>query len=105
MITAPEASSAKPCMWKKPKTVDAPVSPSKKSTSGAAPDPEAAQLSDPDGVNSEVSRLSLDRGLLSAGVHPPQGAATGANGLSYAEMMLRVKAGDDSALDLLVQAD
>ncbi len=103
MITAPEASSAKPCMWKKPKTVDAPVSPSKKSTSGAAPDPEDAQLSDPDGVNSGVSSLALDRGLLAVGVHPPQGAAEAANGLSDAEMMLRVKAGDDSAFDYLVQ--
>ena len=103
MITAPEASSAKPCMWKKPKTVDAPVSPSKKSTSGAAPDPEDAQLSDPDGVNSEVSSLALARGLLAVGVPPPQGAAEAANGLSDAEMMLRVKAGDDSAFDYLVQ--
>ena len=90
-------------MWKKPKSVVAPVKPSKKGTSGPGSNHEDAQLSDPDGVNSDVSSLALDHGLLAAGVHPPTGAEEAATGLSDAEMMLRVKAGDDSAFDYLVQ--
>jgi RNA polymerase sigma-70 factor, ECF subfamily len=90
-------------MWKKPKTVASPVNPSKKGTSGPAPNHQGAQLSDPNGVNSEVSSLALNHGLLAVGVHPPLGAAEAATGLSDAEMMLRVKAGDDSAFDYLVQ--
>ena len=90
-------------MWKKPKTVDLPVSPSKEGTSGPRPNHQDAQLSDPDGVNSDVSSLALNHGLLAVGVHPPAGAADTATGLSDAEMMLRVKAGDDSAFDYLVQ--
>jgi RNA polymerase sigma-70 factor, ECF subfamily len=90
-------------MWKKPKTVAAPVNPYKKGTSGSAPDPEDAQLSEPDGVNPDVSSLALDRGLLAVGAPSSQGATEAANGLSDAEMMLRVKAGDDSAFDYLVQ--
>src|SRR6266851_8520974 len=92
-----------PRMWKKPKAVAAPVNPSKKGTSELAPGHEDAQLSEPDGVNSDVSSLALDRSLLAAGVHPPDGAAETASGISDAEMMLRVKAGDDSAFDYLVQ--
>jgi RNA polymerase sigma-70 factor (ECF subfamily) len=90
-------------MWKKSKPVAAPITPSKKGTSGPGPDSEDTQLSEPDGVNSDVSSLALDRGLLAVGVHPPDGAAETAGGLSDAEMMLRVKAGDDSAFDYLVQ--
>ena len=90
-------------MWKKSKPVAAPVNPSRKGTSGPGSNHEDAQLSDPDGVNSDVSSLALDYGLLAAGVHPPDGAAESAIGLSDAEMMLRVKAGDDSAFDYLVQ--
>jgi RNA polymerase sigma-70 factor (ECF subfamily) len=90
-------------MWKKPKTVAMPVKPSKKGTSGPEPDSEDAQLSQPDGVNSDVSSLALHRGLLAVGVHPPDGTAETASGISDAEMMLRVKAGDDSAFDYLVQ--
>ncbi len=90
-------------MWKKTKPAAPPVSPSKKGTSRPGPNQQGAQLSDPDGVNSDVSNLALDRGLLAVGVHPPDGAADTATGLSDAEMMLRVKAGDDSAFDYLVQ--
>jgi RNA polymerase sigma-70 factor (ECF subfamily) len=50
-----------------------------------------------------VSSLALNHGLLAAGVHLPNGGAETASGLSDAEMMLRVKAGDDSAFDYLVQ--
>ena len=50
----------------------------------------------------------MDRGLLSmAGVSSPKGAKTAdaqsGEGLSDAQVMLRVKAGDDSAFDYLVQ--
>jgi RNA polymerase sigma-70 factor, ECF subfamily len=48
-----------------------------------------------------VSSVALDRGLLAVGVHPS--AATDAGNISDAEMMLRVKAGDDSAFEYLVQ--
>jgi len=88
-------------MWKKPKPVASPVSPSKKGTSASGSNHENPQLSDPDGVNSDVSSLALDRSLLAVGVHPAD--ATADAGLSDAEMMLRVKAGDDSAFDYLVQ--
>src|ERR1700690_3883795 len=88
-------------MWDKPKPVVAPVAPSKQGTSAASPNAKAAQLSGPDGVNSDVSSLALDRSLLAVGVHPPDAAAQ--TEISDAEMMLRVKAGDDSAFDYLVQ--
>jgi RNA polymerase sigma-70 factor (ECF subfamily) len=90
-------------MLDKSKPAAAPVNPSKKGTSGPSSNREAAQLSEPDGVNSDVSSLALDSGLLAVGVHPPDGAAGTATGISDAEMMLRVKAGDDSAFDYLVQ--
>jgi RNA polymerase sigma-70 factor (ECF subfamily) len=90
-------------MWDKSKSAAAPVNPSKKGTSGPSSNDEATQLSEPDGVNSDVSSLALDSGLLAVGVHPPDGAAGTATGISDAEMMLRVKAGDDSAFDYLVQ--
>jgi len=90
-------------MWKKPKPVAAPVTPSKKGTSEPDLEQEDAQLSEPDGVNSDVSSLALNHGLLAVGVHTPDGAAETATEISDAEMMLRVKAGDDSAFDYLVQ--
>lgn len=90
-------------MWNKSKPGATPVTPSKKGTSGLGPDSEDTQLSEPDGVNSDVGSLALDRGLLAVGVHPLDGATESAAELSDAEMMLRVKAGDDSAFDYLVQ--
>ncbi len=80
-----------------------PVTPSKQDTSSPEPDSENLQLSDPDGVNSDVSSFALDRSLLAVGVHPPGAAVETADGISDAEMMLRVKSGDDSAFDYLVQ--
>jgi RNA polymerase sigma-70 factor, ECF subfamily len=55
-----------------------------------------------DGVDSTVSSVALNHGLLAAGVHPSSTSAD-SGGLSDAEMMLRVKAGDNSAFDYLVQ--
>jgi RNA polymerase sigma-70 factor (ECF subfamily) len=90
-------------MWKKSKLASPPVNHSKEGTSEPGPSEEDAQLSDPDGVNSDVSSLALNHGLLAAGVHLQNGGAETASGVSDAEMMLRVKAGDDSAFDYLVQ--
>jgi RNA polymerase sigma-70 factor, ECF subfamily len=51
-----------------------------------------------------VSSVALDRGLLSlAGAVPPSRAAVSPDGLTDAEVMLRVKAGDEPAFDYLVQ--
>jgi RNA polymerase sigma-70 factor (ECF subfamily) len=89
-------------MWKKRKTVEPDVSPS--STMGSASDSDdgETQLSADEGVKSDVSSVALTRGLLAVGVHTPAGVAEN-GGLSDAEMMLRVKSGDDSAFDYLVQ--
>ena len=59
---------------------------------------EDPQLSDRDGVNSSVSSVALTRELLALGGTEPSSAS-----MSDAEMMLRVKSGDDSAFDYLVQ--
>jgi RNA polymerase sigma-70 factor (ECF subfamily) len=48
-----------------------------------------------------IRSVALNHGLLAVGVHPSAGADSA--GLSDAEMMLRVKAGDDSAFNYLVQ--
>lgn len=88
-------------MWKKSKTAAQDVTPSNRRTSEDEPEQEDTQLSEPDGVNSTVSSVALNHGLLAVGVHPP--AVSEAGGISDAEMMLRVKAGDDSAFDYLVQ--
>ena len=65
------------------------------------------QLSDDDGVETVVSTAALDRGML-MGVATPESAAAfseaAASGeLSDADIMLRVKAGDQAAFDFLVQ--
>src|SRR6202167_2724733 len=84
------------------------VSSSSGRTSGASPDQDKEQLSLPDGVHSSVSAAAIDRGVLMASLGPrPAGtlqpAIAGAEGYTDAEVMLRVKAGDQSAFDYLVQ--
>lgn len=69
--------------------------------------PPQAQLSADKGVSTGVSSVALDRGILGAA-----GNSTAADGLALpvgtyesltdAEIMLRVKAGDDAAFDYLV---
>lgn len=86
-------------MWKKPKAASERVTPSAPITSKQDSGDDNTQLSAPDRVDSNVSSVALSRGLLDIGLSVP--AETG--GLSDAEMMLRVKAGDDSAFDYLVQ--
>ena len=71
-------------------------------TSGA----KETQLPVSGGVHSDVSSIALNQGLLAMAGGPSRTTATSAvatNGLSDAEVMLRVKAGDDSAFDYLVQ--
>ena len=72
-------------------------------------DPEDAggpQLSNTDGVQADVSTAALDRAMLLAATPPvPAVYAAGAEpgSLSDADIMLRVKTGDQSAFEYLVQ--
>jgi RNA polymerase sigma-70 factor, ECF subfamily len=83
------------------------VSPSSAGTSDLSSELEKEQLSAPDRVRSSVSTVAIDRGVLMAtmGSRPNglQPAMAGAEGYTDAEVMLRVKAGDQSAFDYLVQ--
>ena len=88
-------------MWKKSKPADRDISPSQSTTSEQEQGREHAQLSDDHRVDSSVSSVALNRGLLALGVE--SSAAVSEGGLSDAEMMLRVKAGDDAAFNYLVQ--
>ncbi len=90
-------------MWKKPKSAADPVNPSKQETSTVKANSTNPQLSDPDGVSSNVSSVALNHGLLAVGVHSAAVAEGATAELSDADIMLRVKAGDDSAFDYLVQ--
>jgi RNA polymerase sigma-70 factor, ECF subfamily len=83
-------------------SADQPIPHSAASTSGRQNEPDEAQLSTSDGVQTDVSSVAIDRGLLSMASSLPQSSA-GGDGLTDADMMLRVKAGDDSAFDYLVQ--
>jgi len=97
-------SQSEHCMWKKSKPAVPPVNSSKEGTSGPDTGLGEAQLSDLERVNSDVSSVALNYGLPTVGMRSP-GAAGNANSgeLTDAEVMLRVKAGDDSAFDFLVQ--
>jgi RNA polymerase sigma-70 factor (ECF subfamily) len=83
-----------------------PVSNSRESTSAPSAEPGEAQLSPADGVSTDVSSIAIDRGLLNYAGTPPTAPVTRADsveGSSDADVMLRVKAGDDSAFSYLVQ--
>ena len=91
-------------MWKRQKPADPPLSRSKEEAYADNPSSEKPQLSDADRVNSNVSSVALQYGLPAMGVHSKAAAADATAGeLTDAEVMLRVKAGDDSAFDFLVQ--
>src|ERR1039458_7163378 len=84
------------------------ASPSSAGTSEGSAEQEKEQLSTGDGVRSSVSTAAMDRGVLMAALGPrPAGnlepAMAGAESYTDAEVMLRVKAGDQSAFDFLVQ--
>jgi RNA polymerase sigma-70 factor, ECF subfamily len=83
-----------------------PVSNSGESTSVPSADSGGAQLSAADGVSTDVSSIAIDRGLLNYAGTPASAPITRADsveGSSDADVMLRVKAGDDSAFSYLVQ--
>ena len=86
-------------MWKKPKTAEPDVSASDRKGSESESDSDDTQLSAEERVKSDVSSVALSRGLLAVGMQ----SSTAEAGSSDVEMMLRVKAGDDSAFNYLVQ--
>jgi RNA polymerase sigma-70 factor, ECF subfamily len=90
-------------MWKKRKPETSDVSHSKKGTSAPADQPDDLQLSESNRVEDDVSSVALNSGLLAMGAHAPAAIAGTAGELTDADIMLRVKAGDDSAFDYLVQ--
>jgi RNA polymerase sigma-70 factor, ECF subfamily len=95
-------------MPSKPMPDRGPVGYSAAGTSAPLSDPDSTQLSAPEGVDFNVSSVAIDRGLLAmAGVpsetQARQNVSQANEGTSDAEVMLRVKAGDDSAFAYLVQ--
>jgi RNA polymerase sigma-70 factor (ECF subfamily) len=73
------------------------------STSAFRSSPEAEQLSGRNGVDTGVSSLAIDRGLLAYGGGPQTAAVVdSAKAVSDADVMLRVKAGDEAAFTSLV---
>jgi RNA polymerase sigma-70 factor, ECF subfamily len=83
-----------------------PVPASREGTSASQPDADGTQLPAPERVQSSVSSIAMNRGLLGMASAPPaEVAAAGPAGESVtdADIMLRVKTGDDSAFEYLVQ--
>ena len=87
-----------------PKPGRRPVSSSSPETSPDFENPPETQLSPSDGVENSVSTAALDRAMLLA-VTPsvPSVFSGGPEPQTDADVMLRVKAGDQSAFDYLVQ--
>jgi RNA polymerase sigma-70 factor, ECF subfamily len=87
-----------------PKPDQSRLSHSSRGTSPESDDPAEAQLSQSDRVHTDVSTAALDRSMLLAATPPvavyPAGA--GPESQSDADIMLRVKAGDQSAFEYLV---
>jgi RNA polymerase sigma-70 factor, ECF subfamily len=91
-------------MWKKNKPATPPVTSLKEETCGPGESSEETQLSDPERVDSSVSSVALNYGLPRLGAGPPAAVADPVTGeFNDAEIMLRVKAGDDAAFDFLVE--
>src|SRR5258708_19226633 len=72
------------------------------------PEPKKEQLSSRNGVRPSVSTATVDRsGLMASVASRPAGslqpAIVGTESYTDAQVMLRVKAGDQSAFDFLVQ--
>lgn len=74
-----------------------------KTTSAPGFEPEGTQLSAPAGVPTPVSSLAIDRALLAAGGSLSTVTAGVSELSTDAEIMLRVKTGDESAFTFLVQ--
>jgi RNA polymerase sigma-70 factor, ECF subfamily len=95
-------------MSPEPKPAYSPLTASLQNTSSDPYNRQNVQLSDPNGVGIGVSTAALDGGMLmaatsaqSSGAFTP--ATAGGGTPSDAEVMLRVKAGDQAAFDYLVQ--
>ena len=90
-----------------PRPAKLPAVPSKEGTSTAVSRSQKAQLSSPSRVENSVSSVAMDRGLLSITggplPSPLDSSAALPNGPSDADIMLRVKAGDDTAFEYLVE--
>ncbi len=88
----------------KPIVAKVPLEASPEATYAPPSLPHEAQLSDVQRVQKGVSSIAIDRGLLSMTGQPAHAEiARSSGGLTDADVMLRVKAGDDSAFDFLVQ--
>jgi RNA polymerase sigma-70 factor, ECF subfamily len=84
----------------------APVTRSGESTFSGRDAAKSAQLSAGDGVSTDVSSVAIDRRLLNFAGKPSPAPLTMANSIevvSDADVMLRVKTGDESAFAYLVQ--
>jgi RNA polymerase sigma-70 factor, ECF subfamily len=81
------------------------VNSSEESTYASSQDRDPAQLSPSDGVDTNVSTAAFDRGMwMAATASPGPGSFAFMTGsLSDADIMLRVKTGDQSAFEYLVQ--
>src|SRR6202040_4247503 len=95
-------------MTTEPRPAKVPLAHGTEGTSGPDHGPAEAQLSPPARVQSDVSSVAMDRGLLAMGGVQQQtpfeaDAGLSGEGRSDAEIMLQVKAGDDSAFAYLVQ--
>src|SRR5713226_3340200 len=95
-------------MAHEPKTFHPPLSSSSTGISGSVPVDKTAQLSVQKRVETSVSTAAMDRGVLMApaGSQPAGGfsaAMAGLEAFSDAEVMVRVKAGDQTAFEYLVQ--
>ena len=89
-----------------PKSAEDPLSSSPPETSFESSDALEAQLSPSDGVETDVSTAALDPAMLLATTRSAPAvlpAGTGPESHSDADIMLRAKAGDQSAFDYLVQ--
>src|SRR5437660_5864870 len=94
------------CQTRKMPTEPKPAKLSVPSSGDGTSELSQAQLSTPGRVHTRVSSIAMDRGLLAVGGGiPPAHAEAGlsADGLTDAEVMLRVKAGDEAAFDYLLQ--
>jgi RNA polymerase sigma-70 factor, ECF subfamily len=92
----------------KPTSTKAPLDASASDTSGPNSASQDTQLSDPTGVQSNVSSIAINRGLLArtgvaSAAETQPAVLRSAEGINDAEVMLRVKTGDDSAFEYLVQ--
>ncbi len=95
-------------MNRDPIPVKTPLPPSARGTSPQSSPEKDPQLSTPERVQSNVSSVAIDGGFLAIGGNSSRHSTNNAQAVSEqavsdADVMLRVKAGDDAAFDYLVQ--